>query len=99
MILIADAGATKIQWVVINDGKASEPMETAGFNPYFMEPRILMDAVEKDLVPFINPGHIRQVYYYGAGCSTSERRLLPFRLSTVDQGWGHTWLGLPLWIA
>lgn len=70
MILIADAGATKIQWVVIHDGKASEPIETAGFNPYFMEPGILKDAVEKDLVPFINPGYIKQVYYYGAGCST-----------------------------
>jgi glucosamine kinase len=70
MILIADAGATKIQWVVIHDGKASEPIETAGFNPYFMEPGILTDAVEKDLVPFINPGYINQVYYYGAGCST-----------------------------
>jgi glucosamine kinase len=70
MILIADAGATKIQWVVIHDGKASEPYETAGFNPYFMDPRILLDAVEKDLAPFINPGYIKQVYYYGAGCST-----------------------------
>jgi len=70
MILIADAGATKIQWVVINDGKASEPIETAGFNPYFMEPGILEEAVDKDLVPFINPGYIQQVYYYGAGCST-----------------------------
>jgi glucosamine kinase len=70
MILIADAGATKIQWVVIQDGKASATYETAGFNPYFMEPRVLLDAVEKDLVPFINPGYIKQVYYYGAGCST-----------------------------
>jgi glucosamine kinase len=70
MILIADAGSTKIQWVVIHEGKASEPIETAGFNPYFMEHGILTDAVEKDLVPFINPGYINQVYYYGAGCST-----------------------------
>jgi len=74
MILIADAGATKIQWVVIHDGKASGPIETAGFNPYFMEPGILMDAVEKDLVPFINPGYIQDVYYYGAGCSTMFKR-------------------------
>jgi N-acetylglucosamine kinase-like BadF-type ATPase len=70
MILIADAGATKIQWVVIHDGKASDPLETEGFNPYFMEPQILLDAVEKGLAPFINPGYIRQVNYYGAGCST-----------------------------
>jgi glucosamine kinase len=70
MILIADAGATKIQWVVIHDGKVSSIYETAGFNPYFMEPAILKEALEKDLVPFINPDYIKDVYYYGAGCST-----------------------------
>jgi len=73
MILIADAGATKIQWVVIHDGKATNPMETAGFNPYFMAPKILEDAVEKDLVPFISPQHIKEIYYYGAGCSTAQK--------------------------
>lgn len=60
MILIADAGATKIQWVVIHDGKAGLPTETAGYNPYFMAPKVLTDAVEKDLVPFISPPHIKQ---------------------------------------
>lgn len=70
MILIADAGATKIQWVVLNEGKVMQRTETAGFNPYTMEPRILLDAAEKDLVPFINPGYITDVFYYGAGCST-----------------------------
>ncbi len=73
MILIADAGATKIQWVVIHDGKATHPTETAGFNPYFMEPKVLVDAVEKDLVPFISPAHIKQIFYYGAGCSTMQK--------------------------
>lgn len=70
MILIADAGATKIKWVVLHEGKASEQVETAGFNPYTMEPRVLEDAVEKDLLPFISPRHIKEVFYYGAGCST-----------------------------
>jgi glucosamine kinase len=73
MILIADAGATKIQWVVIQDGKASVTYETAGFNPYFMEPKILTDAVEKDLLPFISPSYIKEIYYYGAGCSTMAK--------------------------
>jgi glucosamine kinase len=70
MILIADAGATNIQWVVLSEGKVSQRTETPGYNPYTMEPRILLDAVEKDLVPFINPGYITDVFYYGAGCST-----------------------------
>lgn len=73
MILIADAGATKIQWVVIHDGKSTEPLETPGFNPYFMDPDILRNAVEKDLVPYINPEYIKQVFYYGAGCSTPQK--------------------------
>ena len=73
MILIADAGATKIQWVVIHDGKAGLTTETAGYNPYFMAPKVLTDAVEKDLVPFISPPHIKQVFYYGAGCSTMQK--------------------------
>jgi N-acetylglucosamine kinase-like BadF-type ATPase len=73
MILIADAGATKVQWVVIHEGKASEPIETAGFNPYFMAPKVLEDAVEKDLVPFIKQGYITRVFYYGAGCSTQAK--------------------------
>lgn len=70
MILIADAGATKVQWVVIHEGKASEPYETSGFNPYFMNPETLRNAIDKDLVPYINPEYIKQVFYYGAGCST-----------------------------
>jgi len=70
MILIADGGATKIQWVLINAGKASKTIETAGFNPYIMDPQVLLDAVEKGLIPYINAEHIREVYYYGAGCST-----------------------------
>lgn len=73
MILIADAGATKIQWVVIHDGKAGQPIETAGFNPYFMAPKVLEDAIDKDLVAFISPQHIKQVFYYGAGCSTMQK--------------------------
>ena len=73
MILIADGGATKIQWVVIQEGKASEPIETIGFNPYFMAPQVLKNAVEKELVPFIKQGYITHVFYYGAGCSTPAK--------------------------
>ncbi len=73
MILIADAGATKIQWVVVHEGKSSDPIETVGFNPYFMNPDILKNAVEKDLVPYINPEYIKNIFYYGAGCSTVQK--------------------------
>ena len=73
MFLIADGGATKILWVVVNDNTPSSPIETAGFNPYFMDSRALEDILDKDLVPFIKSEAIKQVYYYGAGCSTVQK--------------------------
>lgn len=73
MKLIADAGATKIQWIVIDDKVTHGPFETAGFNPYIMSPKVLEDALDKDLVPFVKIEGIMEVFYYGAGCSTPAK--------------------------
>ena len=73
MKLIADGGATKIQWMVIDEKNTQGPIETAGFNPYIMAPKILEDIVDKELVPVIKTEAILEVYYYGAGCSTVHK--------------------------
>lgn len=73
MKLIADAGATKIQWMVTDGHQNFGPYETSGFNPYFMEPRILEDILAKELVPYLKTETIRDIYYYGAGCSTNQK--------------------------
>ena len=73
MILIADSGATKIQWVVIEEEHVSDPVETAGFNPYFMDVSILENILDKDLIPFVRQDKITKVFYYGAGCSTVQK--------------------------
>ena len=73
MLLIADAGATKIQWIVYDDNKTYGPYETSGFNPYFMEAEILEEILAKELVPFLKTEPIKEIYYYGAGCSTMQK--------------------------
>ncbi len=73
MILIADSGATKTQWVIIDENHVSDPIETSGFNPYFMESRILENILDKDLVPIIRQDKISKVFFYGAGCSTPQK--------------------------
>lgn len=73
MKLIADAGATKIQWMVTDGRQTYGPYETSGFNPYFMAPRVLEDILDKELVPYLKTETIRQVFYYGAGCSTAQK--------------------------
>jgi N-acetylglucosamine kinase-like BadF-type ATPase len=73
MILIADAGATKIQWIVLDDQQEHGPFETSGFNPYFMDPALLEEIMEKELIPYLKTEPIREIYYYGAGCSTMQK--------------------------
>ncbi len=73
MILIVDSGATRAEWVVIDDYHIHEPVETIGFNPYFSDQKTISEIIEKGLVPYVDPGHIREIYYYGAGCSTQQK--------------------------
>jgi glucosamine kinase len=67
MILLADAGSSKIRWILINKGAINLDLETTGFNPNYHETSVLHTAIEKvknqmNCLP-------NQIYYYGAGCS------------------------------
>lgn len=73
MKLIADSGATRAEWVIIAEGYKSELFETPGFNPYFSDSRFIEKVIEKDLVPFIDTNSIKEIYFYGAGCSTISK--------------------------
>jgi N-acetylglucosamine kinase-like BadF-type ATPase len=73
MILIADGGATKAEWVVIHPDHETKPVETSGFNPYFSDSHFIEEVVEKELAPFLEASKIREIYYYGAGCSTISK--------------------------
>jgi N-acetylglucosamine kinase-like BadF-type ATPase len=73
MKLIADSGATKAEWVVIQDDHQPEVYETPGFNPYFTSTEYIEEIIEKDLVPFVDNRAISEIYFYGAGCSTISK--------------------------
>jgi len=73
MILIADSGATRAEWVIIKGDYKSRIFETTGFNPYYSDSGFIEQIIEKDLVPFINTTNIDEIYFYGAGCSTISK--------------------------
>ena len=71
MILIADSGSTKSDWI-LTDGIVSQHFQTRGFNPFFHSEDLIAEELlkHKDLV-----GTSRQadgVIYYGAGCHDPE---------------------------
>ena len=69
MILIADSGATKIDWRIIDDAGKIKQASTPGFSPYFADLRNLVQDVAQSVIPEIPKGkQVREVYFYGTGC-------------------------------
>ncbi len=72
MILIADSGSTKTEWVVI-DGKEIYRFFTVGFNPFFVSSQEISDELRKKWPSKIDKNEIYEIYFYGAGCSSEQR--------------------------
>jgi N-acetylglucosamine kinase-like BadF-type ATPase len=73
MKLIADSGSTKTDWCMIDRAGSRKTIQTVGINPYHMSSDAIRDVLDKELYPYLNPSSIKQVHFYGAGCSTSSK--------------------------
>lgn len=85
MILIADSGSTKCDWLVLNqDWDIINHVKTMGYNPYFHNHNFISaDLMLNDFFKE-HQSEVKQVYFYGAGCSTEEYKHILFAaLSTV----------------
>lgn len=72
MKLIADSGSTKTTWVLTEGGEVKKQIDTAGLNPYFHTSESIESILIAELLPFLVPDHIREIHFYGAGCSTEN---------------------------
>ncbi|MDD5508834.1 MAG: ATPase [Bacteroidales bacterium] len=70
MIAIADSGATKTDWAFIGKNGEISRAQTIGFNPYFIRTDGIKEELDKNLFPFISNQLVKEVFFYGAGCST-----------------------------
>jgi len=69
IVLIADSGATKTDWVIIDFENEIQIVQTMGFNPYFVSTKDIYEELTKNLYPYFNNELVQEVYFYGAGCS------------------------------
>lgn len=73
MILIADGGSTKSAWCQINQDGHKVNFNTEGYNPYFVDTQAIVASLEEQLPAELERSAVKEVYYYGAGCSTPEK--------------------------
>jgi N-acetylglucosamine kinase-like BadF-type ATPase len=69
-ILIADSGATKTEWCLVNDETVTH--FTEGLNPYYHTTESIEEVIRQNLLPKIKVT-IDEVFFYGAGCDSDEK--------------------------
>ncbi len=72
MILVADSGSSKTDWMGFVDGKTIR-FNTPGINPYFLNefeiPKLLIK--NEDVLRYAK--EVKEIYFFGAGCSSPDK--------------------------
>lgn len=79
MILVADSGSTKTDWILTNDNKNQSRYSTIGYNPYFIDSESIYDSITLKLKSQLDGAAVKKVFFYGAGCSTPEKKEIVYK--------------------
>ena len=74
MKLIAESGSTRTEWALVEDNRLVQRVFTEGLNPFFQTRREISRSVRLGLPESFFRRKLEQVYFYGAGCSSFEKK-------------------------
>ena len=73
MYLIADGGATKTDWALVDNGKLISRIYTVGMNPFQASEEIIENIVRDELVTQLpTQATSPSIFFYGAGCTPEK---------------------------
>lgn len=74
MILVADSGSTKTDWLLKQPGHEAQAFRTPGLNPYFLTDKEIVRILQDQAADLIAYGaEVKEIYFFGAGCSSPDR--------------------------
>lgn len=76
MRLIADSGSSVCDWILTFEGNTVLECRTMGFNPFFHNEVLVQYAIERTEPLMKHLKNIKEVYYYGAACSSEKRKAI-----------------------
>ncbi len=84
MIVVAESGSTKCDWL-LDDGKGHvHETFTIGFNPFFHTTEVVLEHLKANTDLMKYALQIEEVHFYGAGCSSENRNaVIKVALETV----------------
>ncbi len=66
--LIADSGATKCEWLLLENGR-KKSFFTIGISPYFLNGSQITELLQKNIMPKLKSLQVDEVHFYGTGLS------------------------------
>ncbi len=85
MILVADSGSSKTDWLLSLPKQEAKEFRTPGLNPYFLTEKEIVKVLQdkaSELLHYSNK--ITEIYFFGAGCSGPDRHeIVSNALSTL----------------
>ena len=97
MYLIADGGATKTDWALIDNKQLTARIYTLGMNPFQASEDIIEKIVRKELIPQL-PAEATcpDIYFYGAGCTPEKCIVMKDILQAAFPGSKHIFVSTDL---
>lgn len=73
MVIIADCGSTKCDWLLVHGERDQQLENTVGFSPFFHTTAEIVDILKTQLLPKLKPAGVKQVWFYGTGVHDEHR--------------------------
>jgi glucosamine kinase len=74
MILVADSGSSKTDWLLAVPGQDQLQFRTGGLNPYFFTEKEMVKILHDQGSGLVaHAADITEIYFFGAGCSSPDR--------------------------
>lgn len=73
MVIIADCGSTKCDWLLAHGGRDHQLENTVGFSPFFHTTSEIEAIVRTQLLPKLDPATVDQIWFYGTGVHDAHR--------------------------
>jgi N-acetylglucosamine kinase-like BadF-type ATPase len=79
MKLIVYTGSSDTTWSVTDHAELISQLTTQGINPFYQSTGAIQELILSSLLPHIESQSIKEIFFYGAGCSFAEK------ITTVEE--------------
>lgn len=76
MIAVVYSGSNHADWRLSEKGRTIASFKTSGINPYFMDEKVILQLLGKNINLIHHAEEVKRVFFFGAGSSSDESKAI-----------------------